>query len=145
MNDNKDAFDLWREWAQKPRESMLMIDGNIRGKPATSVVGTNRTWPDVRLESVMRSKADVRRPLWVTGSRQKCPTGKSLLIFRNGVKPVLQKYFCFPLTQISSLIRVSGLDKRGVAQRHQRGAGCGGRGSAREERGLHAHGEVVGF
>ena len=29
MNDNKDAFDLWREWAQKPRESMLMIDGNI--------------------------------------------------------------------------------------------------------------------
>src|SRR5207302_10893125 len=29
MNDNKDAFDLWREWAQKPRESMLMIDGNM--------------------------------------------------------------------------------------------------------------------
>jgi len=29
MNDNKDAFNLWREWAQKPRESMLMIDGNI--------------------------------------------------------------------------------------------------------------------
>ena len=23
MNDNKDAFDLWWEWAQKPRESML--------------------------------------------------------------------------------------------------------------------------
>jgi len=53
----------------------------------------------------MRSKADVRRPLWVTGSRQKCPTGKSLLIFRNGVKPRLQKYFCFLPTQISSLIR----------------------------------------
>src|SRR5437868_13966781 len=67
--------------------------------------GTKRTWRDVRLESVMRSKADVRRPLWVTGSRQKCPTGKSLLIFRNGVKPRLQKYFCFLPTQISSLIR----------------------------------------
>ena len=43
------------------------------------------------------------------------PTGKSLLIFRNAVKPRLQKYFCFLPTQISSLIRVSGLDKRGVA------------------------------
>ena len=29
MNDNKDAFDLWWEWVQKPRESILMIDGNI--------------------------------------------------------------------------------------------------------------------
>src|SRR6266550_2963008 len=67
--------------------------------------GTKRTWRDVRLESVMRSKADVRRPLWLRGSHQKCPTGKSLLIFRSHVKPRLQKYFCFPLTQISSLIR----------------------------------------
>jgi hypothetical protein len=25
----KDAFDLWREWAQKPHESFLMIDGDI--------------------------------------------------------------------------------------------------------------------
>jgi hypothetical protein len=37
--------------------------------------------------------------------RQINPTGKSLLIFRNCVKPLLQKYFCFHLTQISSLIR----------------------------------------
>src|SRR6266404_4779958 len=66
--------------------------------------------------------------IWTFGLRQINPTGKSLLIFRNGVKPVLQKYFCFPLTQISSLIRPSRSDKRGVAQRHQRGAGCGGRG-----------------
>ncbi len=44
-----------------------------------------------------------------------CPTGKSLLIFRNRVKPLLQKYFCFPLTQISSLIPRSRSDKRGVA------------------------------
>jgi hypothetical protein len=29
MSDNKDAFDLWWEWAEKPRESMLMIDGDI--------------------------------------------------------------------------------------------------------------------
>jgi hypothetical protein len=26
---NKDAFDLWREWAQKPHESLLMIDADI--------------------------------------------------------------------------------------------------------------------
>jgi hypothetical protein len=25
----KDAFDLWWEWAQKPHESFLMIDGDI--------------------------------------------------------------------------------------------------------------------
>jgi hypothetical protein len=31
-----------------------------------------------------------------------CPTGKSLLIFRNRVKPQNQKYFCFHLTQITS-------------------------------------------
>ena len=28
MNE-KDAFDLWWEWAEKPHESMLMIDGDI--------------------------------------------------------------------------------------------------------------------
>jgi hypothetical protein len=25
----KDAFDLWREWATKPHESMLSVDGDI--------------------------------------------------------------------------------------------------------------------
>jgi hypothetical protein len=34
------------------------------------------------------------------GLRQIDPTGKSLLIFRNGVKPRNQKYFASPLTQI---------------------------------------------
>ena len=32
-----------------------------------SVPGTFRTWRDVRLESVMRTKADVRRPLQIHG------------------------------------------------------------------------------
>jgi len=41
------------------------------------------------------------------------PTGKSLLIFRNRVKPRLQKYFCFPLTQISSLIRTVSFRQEG--------------------------------
>jgi hypothetical protein len=26
----KDAFDLWWEWAQKPHESFLMLDADIR-------------------------------------------------------------------------------------------------------------------
>ena len=39
------------------------------------------------------------------GLRQINPTGKSLLIFRSRVKPLLQKYFASPPTQISSLIR----------------------------------------
>src|SRR6266446_10083472 len=49
------------------------------------------------------------------GLRQIDPTGKSLLIFRNRVKPRNQKYFCFRLTQISSLIRTVPSRKRGVA------------------------------
>jgi hypothetical protein len=37
------------------------------------------------------------------GLRQIDPTGKSLLIFRNRVKPLLQKYFASRLTQISCI------------------------------------------
>jgi hypothetical protein len=33
--------------------------------------------------------------IFAFGLRQINPTGKSLLIFRNGVKPRNQKYFCF--------------------------------------------------
>ena len=29
MSDNKDAFDLWWEWAEKPRDSMLTISADI--------------------------------------------------------------------------------------------------------------------
>ena len=29
MNYNKDGFDLWWEWAEKPVESMLTIDADI--------------------------------------------------------------------------------------------------------------------
>jgi hypothetical protein len=39
------------------------------------------------------------------GLRQINPAGKSLLIFRNRVKPRNQKYFTSRSTQISSLIR----------------------------------------
>jgi len=60
------------------------------------------------------------------------------------VQPLLQKYFCFGPRQISSLIRTV-LSHRGACARHERGAGCGGRGSARDERGLLAYGEVVWF
>jgi hypothetical protein len=41
------------------------------------------------------------------GLRQINPAGKSLRIFRNRVKPLLQKYFRLRSTQISSLIRAS--------------------------------------
>jgi hypothetical protein len=52
--------------------------------------------------------------------------------------------FACQRTQISSLIRAV-LPHRGACARHERGAGCGGRGSARDERGLFAYGEVVSF
>jgi hypothetical protein len=47
------------------------------------------------------------------GLRQINATGKSLLIFRNRVKPRNQKYFASRLTQISSLIRTVSSHQRG--------------------------------
>jgi hypothetical protein len=55
------------------------------------------------------------------GLRQISPTGKSLLIFRNGVKPLLQKYFCFRLTQIRCISKPSRPDRG--ALRTSRNAG----------------------
>jgi hypothetical protein len=49
-----------------------------------------------------------------------CPAGKSLLIFRNRVKPLLQKYFASRPTQISSLIRTVSFRQEGrIARRHE--------------------------
>jgi hypothetical protein len=62
-------------------------------------------------------RARIRATRWLLAmtnlSSQSCPTGKSLLIFRNDVKPRLQKYFCFFLTQISSLIRTVSFRQEG--------------------------------
>ena len=79
------------------------------------------------------------------GLRQIDPTGKSLLIFRNRVKPRNQKYFPSRLTQISSLIRTV-LSHRG-ALRNVNNAGRDAMdvGSARDERGLPVYGQVVSF
>jgi hypothetical protein len=67
----------------------------------------------------MRAKADVRRSL--RGFHAKiCPTGKSLLIFRSRVKPLLQKYFASFPAQISSLIRAVPFRQEGrIARRHE--------------------------
>src|SRR6266446_954468 len=98
----------------------------------------------------MRAKADVRRTTLSYSSRPNCPAGKSLLIFRNRVKPRNQKYFASPLTQIRCISLTVPSRKRGVAQRHQRGAGCGGRGGVRRAiasrtNDAEAYGQVVSF
>ena len=49
------------------------------------------------------------------------------------VQSPLQKYFPFPVRQIRGIGSRVLSRKRGVAQRHQRGAGCGGRGCAFDE------------
>src|SRR5215213_7429123 len=54
-------------------------------------------------------------------------TGKSLLIFRNGVKPGNQKYSAFVLTQISPITPLVSRQMRGVGHRHERAVRCGGR------------------
>jgi hypothetical protein len=52
--------------------------------------------------------------------QQMCPTGKSLLILRNRVKPRNRKYFASPPTQISSLIRTVSFRQEGrIARRHE--------------------------
>jgi len=78
------------------------------------------------------------------GLRQIDPTGKSLLIFRNRVKPRHQKYFCFRLTQISSLIRAVPSQERGVAHVINVGRDAVDAGGACDER-AGADGEVVWF
>jgi hypothetical protein len=52
-----------------------------------------------------------------------CPTGKSLLIFRNRVKPRNQKYFASPLTQIRCISKPSWPDRGAFRDRHGRWAG----------------------
>jgi hypothetical protein len=47
---------------------------------------------------------------------------------RRPVQPHQKKYSGFPKQQISSISPPSRPTQRGVAQRHERGAGCGGRG-----------------
>jgi hypothetical protein len=63
--------------------------------------------------------------------RQINPTGKSLPIIRNLVKPRNQKYFASRLTQITSKSNPSRPTRGAIARRHERGAGCGGRESVR--------------
>ena len=59
------------------------------------------------------------------------------------VKPHRKKYFCFTETKISLYQPPSRPDKRGIAQGHQCGAGCGGRGWPSLTRAPEADGEIV--
>src|SRR6266403_1516788 len=52
------------------------------------------------------------------------------------VQPLLQKYFPSRPTQISSLSRTVLSHRGAIARRHERGAGCGGRGSVRRCQGM---------
>jgi hypothetical protein len=109
-------------------------------RSAANAPSRNDCLPDCFLELVIRrafARAVGADPLAHPGC---CPVrGPSRIIrflkFRN---------FACQRTQISSLIRAV-LPHRGACARHERGAGCGGRGSARDERGLFAYGEVVSF
>jgi hypothetical protein len=59
--------------------------------------------------------------------QQNCPTGKSLLVCRNRVKPQNKKYFAFTEFRLA-LYHIHPVSVRGACHdRHERGAGCGGR------------------
>jgi hypothetical protein len=49
------------------------------------------------------------------------------------VQPLLQKYSCSFLTQITGLFLAIPSQTRAARDRHERGAGCGGRGCAIDE------------
>jgi hypothetical protein len=53
--------------------------------------------------------------------------GKSLLIFRNGVKSGNQKYSASVFTQISRITPLVSRRMRGARDRHERAVRCGGR------------------
>src|SRR6266403_160113 len=69
------------------------------------------------------------------GGRRREGPRDEFLKFRN---------FACQRTQITS-ISLTVLPHRGACARHERGAGCGGRCSAPDERGLPAYGQVVSF
>ncbi|MET3839325.1 hypothetical protein ABIE49_001403 [Bradyrhizobium sp. OAE829] len=59
--------------------------------------------------------------------RQINPTGKSLTIYVNRVKPQNQKYFCLPEGKTEVCVWPSRPGQKGVGRRHGRWAGCDGR------------------
>ena len=77
-------------------------------------------------------------PDFVEGIQSILPDGQITSCFPKWrVQPLLQKYFCFGPRQISSLIRAVPSRQEGrIARRHERGAGCGGRGSVRRCQGM---------
>ena len=60
----------------------------------------------------------------VERNQQNCPSGKSLLIFRNRVKPKNQKYFAFPVGQIKGT-SIAILSHQEGRSRSSRNAGQG--------------------
>jgi hypothetical protein len=87
------------------------------------MVGTLRfAHPTVRELICLSCKLDLDAQL-----RQINTTGKSLLIFRNRVKPGNQKYSTFVLTQISLITPPVSRQMRGARERHERAVRCGGR------------------
>ena len=73
------------------------------------------------------------------------PDGQITSDFQKSCQAPFAKIFLFSPTQISSLIRAVPSHKRGVRDRHERGAGCGGRGQRARRTRPAAYGEVVWF
>jgi hypothetical protein len=59
---NKDPFDLWWQWAEKPHESFLMIDADIHN-PIMQLSPEDR-----------RNREKVNEAVWQYRDRQKCST-----------------------------------------------------------------------
>ncbi len=116
--------DGWSDWsavAQRAKAEAIPI------MPRATVMGFAKgpTHPTLAVERLLI--CCMANQIRTIELRQTDPTGKSLLIIRNRVKPRNQKYFCFHLPQIRCISKPVSSHQRGVARRHERGAGCGGR------------------
>src|SRR5204863_1171444 len=75
----------------------------------------------------------------------KVPDGQITSDFQKSCQAPFAKIFLFSPDPNQFTDSHCPVPTEGRCARHQRGAGCGGRGSARDERGLLAYGEVVWF
>jgi hypothetical protein len=109
------------------------------GKPVVEPDGLAAGFPPQAFSSNMPcSQQLICEPI-----QQIHPTGKSLLIYRNIVKPLAKRYFCLSEFKIRLYVSLSRPIQRGVAQRHQRGAGMRWTRMALLTRALEADGEIV--
>jgi hypothetical protein len=104
--------------------------GALATCPPSIIAHASRWWARCRFAHPTGLRTDLliaQAQLHAAGLRPIGTTGKSLLIFRNRVKPGIEKYSAFVPTQISGTTPLVSRQMRGARDRHERAVGCDGR------------------